>query len=113
MLQYRVLYRKLHKYKDTIFDVWATGVDDLLKKLPERGVHFEQCQYVFAHEYRGSSVKEVITYEHEEDKVTNKPRIKLKHRTKEQAKQQHKPVWKLSGRFVTEGRWTAYEVISA
>lgn len=102
MILYRVMYRPLHKYKDTIFDMWAKDYDSMVGMLRSKGVPIE-VKHLYVHEYGENGVKEVLTYEAPDDEqLTNKPRVKLKTTAAK--------ILELSGKSVKHGLYTAYEV---
>lgn len=114
LLNYRVMYRPLYKYKDVIFDTSARNLSGVLNQLSNRKITEDNVQYMYIHEYqKDGNPKEVVTYERpkdeQEDKVTNKPRIKLRNRPPESTSYR----MSLTGKFVKEGLWTAYEVAGA
>lgn len=103
LLLYRVMYRPLYKFKDTIFDMWAKDFTSMLSQLRSRGVP-EEVKYIYVHEYGEDGIKEVLTYEapQDSDQLTNKPKIRVKAKVER--------ALKLSGNSVTYGLYTAHEV---
>lgn len=107
MNSYRVLYRPLHKFVDTIIIVEAKDTPDLLKQLVSRGVPLD-VQFMYVHEQLADGkVKEVITYERDKDEpLTHKPKIK----PRVKLKAADRAAFSLSGKWQSQGLYTAYEV---